>query len=153
MTANSQRCSTCPAFRVARDHSLRSARMARDDAGDITTSGKAAERLAGLDEGQPDGLEMFRRVGRKLAQKLDADSWMELRAVLLDDDGAADDAPLNGTETANGMPRNAIAADSFSRLFPNAKPVRQLYPTAHDERAVPVSDAARKSFAELYGAR
>lgn len=124
MTTN---CNTCPAFRVARDHSLRSARMARDDAGDITTSGKAAERLAGLDEGQPDGLEMFRRVGRKLAQKLSPDDWAELRAVLLDDDGAEDDMPQNGIERPGGpamdrRPRAVRDADaaSFLKMFPGA---------------------------------
>ena len=130
-----ERCGECPAFRLARDSALKNA---KDCTSDLPTMG---------DEGRLSGLDIFRKIGRAIAQKLSADDWQELRAVLLDDDGAAqDDTPPNGIE----RPRGA-AMDSFARLFPNAGVVKHLSPTAQDERPVAVSDVARKSFAELYG--
>ena len=85
---------------------------------------------------------------RLLAQKLDPAGWTDLQDFLKneitdEDFNASDDGPLNGTESANGLPRNnaetARAMDqrlrtadahelTFYELFPEARanPVRTV---------------------------
>jgi hypothetical protein len=124
-------CDTCPAHRFAMDSGVR-----------WSNSRQSRGRLA-MDEDRPKqgGFDAFMKVGRALAQKLSATDWMDLRIMLLEG-GAADDLPLNGTKTDNGLPRDFLESErdrpeamdarmssssalaSFDEMFPGTASVR-----------------------------
>lgn len=123
-------CDTCPASRFAR-------RFANDEVLYDPDDPDRPEAMDDEESARPGALEIFRRVGCNLAKKLSAADWMDLRSFLLKEDAAAaaDDLPLNGTQTENGFPRNNLesrrtpamdarlsgAAASFYELFPEAQ--------------------------------